>query len=74
MARSSIALFLASATLIAGLSGCGGEGDEDKKAPADSSQPMLGAPQGGEGEKPDKPDEKDSRQGEGGEGGEGGEN
>jgi hypothetical protein len=65
MARSSIALFLASASLIAGLSGCGGEGSEEKRpSPADSAKPSMGAPQGTH-----KQDD-----GEGGEGGEGGEN
>jgi hypothetical protein len=74
MARSSIALFLASTSLIAGLSGCGGEGSDEKKAPMDSNKPSLGAPQGGEGEKPDAPNGKESQEREGGEGGEGGEN
>ena len=31
MARSSIALFLASTTLIAGLAGCGGEAGDEKR-------------------------------------------
>ena len=58
MARSSLALFLASASLIAALGGCGGEGSEEKRGrPDDSGRPGVSAP----------------LQGEGGEGGEGGE-
>lgn len=81
MARSSVALFLASASLIAALGGCGGEGAEEKRAqPEAGSRPGVAAPLQNEGgEKKTKGDdanqeqrrEADSEGGEGGEGGEG---
>ena len=50
MARSTIAVFLASTTLIAGLAGCGGEGaDEKRDRPAEGASPALTAPEGGDG-------------------------
>lgn len=77
MARSSLALFLASASLIAALGGCGGEGAEEKRAPSEAGgRPGVSAPlqgEGGEGgESGDGEQEKRPVPGsEGGEGGEG---
>ena len=76
MARSSIALFLASTTLIAGLAGCGGEGAGEKTTPpADGAPPAVSAPEGGEGSKEEMKEKQGmpSPSNEGGEGGEGGE-
>lgn len=75
MARSSIALFLATAGLVAGTVGCGGapetkEGGEDNGAKMEKTVPGAAqsekTKEGGEG------GEGDERE-EGGEGGEGGE-
>lgn len=76
MARSSIALFLASASLIAGLSGCGGEGSEEKRPqPEESAQPSMGTPPATDKERDSKGAPSQAKDaGEGGEGGEGGEN
>jgi hypothetical protein len=74
MARSSIALFLASTTLIAGLAGCGGEaGDEKREGSPAGARPELSAPEGGEGGEGEEkePQQKPGSEGEGGEGGEG---
>ena len=49
---------LASASLIALLAACGGEGGRDREdGPADREKPSLGAPQDGQ----DREDEKESR-------------
>jgi hypothetical protein len=78
MARSSLALFLAGAGLIAGLSGCGGEGPRERpEGAADQAKPSLGAPDGGKGDEGGEEGERqrpESLEAEGGEGGEGGEN
>ncbi|MEB3256583.1 MAG: hypothetical protein VKJ05_09380 [Synechococcaceae cyanobacterium] len=77
MARSSLALFLASASLIAALGGCGGDGAEEKRGPSEAGdRPGVSAPlqgEGGEGgESGDGEQEKRPAPGaEGGEGGEG---
>lgn len=74
MARSSIALFLASTTLIAGLTGCGGEGAGEKtNPPADGAPPAVSVPEGGEGAEEEKKEKlgSPSQGNEGGEGGEG---
>jgi hypothetical protein len=74
MARSSLSLFLASASLIAALGGCGGEGVEEKRAQPDAGgRPGMSAPvqeeggEGGEGEE-EEPRGGDAEGGEGGEG------
>ena len=79
MARSSLALFLAIASLIATLSGCGGEGADEKRERTDTGgRPGVSAPlqdQGGEGGEAGEGEDQERRdQGsQGGEGGEGGE-
>ncbi|MCT0226086.1 hypothetical protein [Synechococcus sp. CS-1328] len=82
MARPSIALFLATAGLMAGAVGCGkapdsdsgGEESSDMSAPAPKTAPMMQKEPKGEGAMQGKPKDQEMHgSDEGGEGGEGGE-
>ncbi|MDM7935949.1 MAG: hypothetical protein QUV06_00595 [Cyanobium sp. CZS 48M] len=73
MNRSSIALFLATAGLAAGVAGCSQSEAPKPSSPA-MEKPAMGSPGAEPSSKPEKPGNHDGmKHEEGGEGGEGGE-